>query len=235
MIFKKKVLFILHVPPPVHGSAVIGMQIKQSSIINSEFNCHFINLGTSRSINEIGKKEFFKLLRFVSILFKVLFQLIIFRSKHCYFAITAKGPAFYKDAFIIIFLKIFRVKLIYHFHNKGVSLRQDKWFDNLLYRIIFVNSELILLSKFLYPDVQKYFSKEDIYFCPNGIPDKARNNLGHFCKDKDSLVNILFFSNLIESKGVYILLEACEILKQNNVNSIFLNILIKKINKQNPY
>ena len=174
-------------------------------------------MGTSVSIDEIGKQGFVKLYRFAVIWFNVLRQLIIFRPKLCYFAITAKGPAFYKDASIVLLLKIFGVKLIYHFHNKGVSTRQDKWLDNLLYKIVFKNSEVILLSKHLYLDVQKYVSKVNIHYCPNGKPDAAGSNFGSHFKAEKTSVNILFLSNLIESKGVYVLLEACEILHDKQV------------------
>ena len=214
----KKILFILHIPPPVHGSAMVGMQIKHSSVINKEFDCHYVNLGTSVGLDEIGKRGFVKLFRFSAIWFNVFRQLIIFRPKLCYFAITAKGPAFYKDASIVMLLKIFGVKLVYHFHNKGVSTRQDKWLDNLLYKIIFKNAEVILLSKYLYPDIKKYVPKERIHYCPNGIRDVVSSGSLLVLKEVNTKVNILFLSNLIESKGVYLLLEACEILHNKQIN-----------------
>jgi glycosyltransferase involved in cell wall biosynthesis len=217
--FANKILFLLHVPPPVHGSSVIGMQIKNSIKINEEFDCRYVDLGTSTSIDEIGKGGFVKLFRFAAIWFSVLRLLITFRPKLCYFAITAKGPAFYKDASIALLFKIFGVKLVYHFHNKGVSSRQDKWLDNLLYRIIFKNEAVILLSKHLYPDIQKYVSKERIHFCPNGIPDVSGSNSVLVLKEDKTIVNILFLSNLIESKGVFVLLDACKIL--NNKQAPF--------------
>lgn len=36
--------------------------------------------------------------------------------------LTAKGAGFYKDFVIILLVKLFKVKIIYHFHNKGVAL-----------------------------------------------------------------------------------------------------------------
>lgn len=215
---KKKILFILHIPPPVHGSSVIGMQIKNSTKINDEFDCLYINLGTSVSIDEIGKRGFVKLFRFASIWFNVLGQLIIFRPELCYFAITAKGSAFYKDASIIFLMKIFGIKLVYHFHNKGVSTRQDKWVDNLLYRFVFENNDVILLSKHLYPDIQKYVPKKKVHYCPNGIPDLVGDKLESIKNEENRIVEILFLSNLIQSKGVYFLLEACAILLKKQVS-----------------
>lgn len=214
---KKRILFILHVPPPVHGSSVIGFQIKNSIILNDKFECSYINLGTSTSIDEIGKRGLTKLFRFGTIWFNVLSELIKFKPELCYFAITAKGAAFYKDAFIAILMKIFGVKLVYHFHNKGVSVRQDKWIDNLLYRFVFKNTDAILLSRFLYPDIQKYIPKERVYYCPNGIPDVVGNDVIPL-KSQDKIVQILFLSNLIESKGVFVLLDACKLLHQKQVS-----------------
>jgi hypothetical protein len=35
---KNKILFILHLPPPVHGAAMMGKYIQESKIINTKFN-----------------------------------------------------------------------------------------------------------------------------------------------------------------------------------------------------
>ena len=52
---RPKIIFIIHYPPPVHGSAVVGGYIKESKLINDEFECRYINMGTSISIDQIGK------------------------------------------------------------------------------------------------------------------------------------------------------------------------------------
>ena len=210
------ILFILHWPPPVHGSSIVGQQIKDSKIINSNFNCNFINLGTSKTINEIGKNGLIKIFRYFSIINKVFLFLSKQRPNLCYFALTVTGVAFFKDALLIILIKLFNVKLIYHFHNKGVRIKQSKIIYKLLYRVIFKNAEAILLSKFLYPDVQRFIPLEKINICYNGIvPYDGSKTIRN--KNNNEIVKILFLSNLIESKGVFVLLEACSILKQKNV------------------
>jgi glycosyltransferase involved in cell wall biosynthesis len=195
------------------------MQIKNSSLINDVFDCTYVNLGTSTTIDEIGKRGLTKLFRFVSIWFNVLYQLIKFKPELCYFAITAKGPAFYKDASIAMLLKVSGVKLVYHFHNKGVSTKHTKWLDNLVYQLVFKNSDVILLSKYLYPDIEKYVPNERVHYCPNGIPDVVDSNLVLILKEEErTAVSILFLSNLIASKGIYVLLEACKILHNKKLN-----------------
>lgn len=210
----KKVLFILHIPPPIHGSAVVGSYIKNSSLINGSFNCRYINLSTSVSVEEIGRKGIGKLIRYLSLIWKVNKQLLIFCPDICYLSINSKGAGFYKDSLIVLLVKFFGVKPVYHFHNKGISERQNKFFDNLLYRIVFRNADVILLSKNLYPDIFKYVSESRVHYCPNGIPE----NKSIERKEGGEPVELLFLSHLIKSKGVIVLIEANGILRDKGVH-----------------
>ena len=65
------VLFILHLPPPVHGAAMVGQYIRDSKLINSTFDCHYINLTTAESLQDIGKVGLKKLWRFLMLLITV--------------------------------------------------------------------------------------------------------------------------------------------------------------------
>ena len=236
MIKENKILFLLHLPPPVHGSSVVGLFIAESERLNMEFKCTYVNLLASQNVAETGKINIRKLLGFVPVIFRIISTLILNRPKLCYLALTTTGAAFYKDLFLVGILKIFRIKYIYHLHNKGISINQHKAFNRTCYRFVFKNAQVILLSKHLYPDIQSFVSESNIHICPNGIPDsfpfskinssetsmqdlKNQNNLANRIQDieKSKPVQILFLSNLIESKGVYILLDACAILKNKNI------------------
>ncbi len=213
-----RILFIVHFPPPVHGSSLMGLQIKENRRINETYDCHYINLGTSKTLDEIGKNLLIKQFRYIDIIFKVIRSLIFFRPNLCYLALTAEGSAFYKDTLLISIVKLFRVKLVYHFQNKGVRNSQDNFLDNLLYRFVFKNINVILLSSHLYPDIQKYIKCDFVYYCPNcpsGTQSLDTNIDLHIINSKPK---ILFLGNMIETKGVYILLDACKILKQKKID-----------------
>jgi glycosyltransferase involved in cell wall biosynthesis len=211
----EKILFILHLPPPVHGASMVGQFIKESAKINQPFNARYINLGTSRSVNDIGRNPLRKVFGYLSILFSTLRQLLFRRPALVYMTLTAKGMGFYKDAIISLLAKWFGVPLVLHFHNKGVSNRQDHSLDHFFYKKIFKNTRVILLSKYLYPDVKKYVREADVYYCPNGIP-QLKSGEGNK-KSANNQVQLLFLSNLIASKGVFVLLEALKILKEKNL------------------
>jgi glycosyltransferase involved in cell wall biosynthesis len=212
----KKVLFILHIPPPVHGSSMVGKFIKDSFLINNTFNTSYIYLGTSKTINEIGKNPLGKINGYVSIVYKTLQQLLTNKPVMVYLAINARGIGFYKDVVIALLVKLFGIQLVLHFHSKGVALNQDQFIDNLLYKWVFKNTKVILLSKYLYADIKKYVNNSNVYYCSNGIPklnDTIRKE-----KNKNSVVQLLFLSNLIKSKGVIVLLESLQILMNKGLN-----------------
>lgn len=213
---KPKLLLILHLPPPLHGSAVVGNQIKNSFLINDKFLCEYINLSTSRSLEEIGRTGLKKFILYFTILFRVFRCLLFNRYDLCYIAITSKGIAFYKDFVVCVLVKIFRTRIIYHMHNKGVRLREDKLFDNFLYKVTFFNSNVILLSDLLFSDIKKYVNKERTFVCPNGICAPS-DNFSRIENEGD-FVKILFLSNLIESKGIFVLLNSCLVLKQKGLS-----------------
>ncbi|MGB5418844.1 glycosyltransferase, partial [Algibacter sp.] len=97
----------------------------------------------------------------------------------------------------------------------GVSSRQNKALDHFLYKRVFKNAKVILLSKHLFSDISKYVKVENVYYCPNGIPEiSLKESNSNF---KNETVQLLFLSNLIESKGVYVLLEALSILKSKSI------------------
>ena len=113
-------------------------------------------------------------------------------------------------------IKIFQVRIVYHLHNKGITNNQTKFLYNILYKFVFNNTQVILLSNKLYFDVKKYVPKDRVYFCSNGIP-KIISNIS-LKKPHSNTIQILFLSNLINSKGVYVLLDACKILMNKNIN-----------------
>lgn len=212
---QKKVIYLLHLPPPVHGSSVIGKAIQESKIINEVYENRYINLLVSRRINETGKLSLLKAFRFIGAWFKLLFELIKKKPDVCYLALTVKGVAFYKDVFLVGLLRLFGIKRIYHLHHKGVENNKVHIIDKMLYNFVFRNAHVILLSNYLYTDIKEFVSESYIHICPNGIKDNIKTTLVIRRNEK---VKILFLSNLLLTKGVNILLEACSILKHNGVD-----------------
>lgn len=208
---KPTILFILHLPPPVHGAAMVGKYIHDSIVINGSFDCHYINLTTARDLADIGKVGMRKIKQFYTLLKQIRREVKHLRPGLVYVTPNACGGALYKDFVVVQMLKQMGCRVVVHYHNKGVCTRQDRWFDNLLYRRFFKRLKVILLADTLYSDVKKYVSRDDVYVCPNGIPETLTEEPE--AERNNKIPHLLFLSNMLESKGVLVLLDACKILK----------------------
>lgn len=210
-----KILFIAPLPPPIHGSSMVSQYIKDSKLITDAFKCDFINLSTSRRMEEIGKRNIKKILRFITSYFILLLKLLTHRYDLCYLAITCHGIGFLKDAPFVLLCKLFQSKVVIHQHNKGMSNCVNRWPYRYLLPLVYHKTKVILLSWFLYDDISKVVKREQVMICPNGIPEieNPKSNI-------NAMPNLLFLSNLIESKGIYVLLDACEILKEKGYRFI---------------
>ena len=210
---KPKILLLLHFPPPIHGSSVVGLSIKESRKINTLFNCTFIDLMASKKMSESGKFTFRKILYSLWVLFSVLKQLLKHKPDLCYLALTTTGAAFRRDVLIVLLLRMFNVKRVYHLHNKGIKTRSRNKINQLFYSFVFKGANIIILSESLYQDISEISNRNMVNICSNGIKKaKTFNRIGN-----KKIPNILFLSNLIEAKGVFVLINACKIIAEKNI------------------
>lgn len=218
---KPEILFICPLPPPVHGSSIVSQSIKDSAVLNEAFEMDFVNLSTSRKVEEIGKQSLMlyakKVLRFIGIYTSTLWKLIIHRYDLCYLAITCHGVGFLKDAPFVLLCKLFRRKIVIHQHNKGMAKDVDRPFYRWLLPLVYKNAKVILLSWHLYPDIEKVVKREDVMICPNGIKPTVNPN---FQRLPNNIPHILFLSNLLIDKGVLVLLDALKILKDKGYSFV---------------
>lgn len=209
---KPRVLFIMHLPPPVHGPAVMGTLIRDSREIAGSFDCRYLNLSASSSLEEVGKGSIHKL-RF---LFRLLRQegsiLRRWKPDLVYVTPTSTLPSLWKDFFVIRMARRKGVRVLLHFHNKGVAARSSRWLDDCVYRKLFTDAGVILLSEALIPDVEKYVPAGRISICPNGLdyPGCRRES-------REGIPRLLFLSNLLPGKGIVDLLDACALLRKRDI------------------
>lgn len=209
-----RILFLATFPPPIHGSAVVSEQIRNSKVINGAFRGDYVNLGTSRGMDEIGKAGAWlsvkKLWRFAGSFARTFWLLLTHRYDLCYLAITCHGVGFLKDAPFVLLCKMFGRKIVIHQHNKGMSKDVDRPVYRWLLPLVYKNAKVILLSWHLYPDIEKVVKREDVMICPNGIKPTVDSD---FVRKPNKIPHILFLSNLLIDKGVLVLLDALKILK----------------------
>lgn len=214
---KPRILFIMHMPPPVHGASMVGKYIHDSETVNSEFDCRYINLTTARSIDDVNRFRVGKIFDLLRLVRRMFSEVRHFRPDLVYFTANSCGMPFYRDYILVRVLKLMRCRITVHYHNKGVASCQNGFINDILYRRFFNGIKVIQLSELLYYDIEKYVRREDVFVCNNGIPAlpyRPKEESEPDCK----ALNILFLSNMMVQKGVWTLLEACRILKDKGLD-----------------
>lgn len=230
-----RILYLAPLPPPVHGSAMVSEQIRNSKVVLEAFDGDFVNISTSRKMCEIGKGGLWltlqKTIRFLVSFLKTLGLLLTHRYDLCYCAITCHGSGFLKDAPFVLLCKLFRRKILIHQHNRGMAKDVDRPIYHWLLPLVYKNTKVILLSWYLYPDIERVVKRENILVCPNGIKPIPYDE----CKrTANNIPHILFLSNLMIDKGVYVLLDALKIISNRGISFVcdFVGSETKELNSE---
>ena len=223
---KLKLLCILHYSPPVHGASKVGDFIKESKVLNENFECKFIKIKSSYTIGDIGKVNIKKFYYVAELYFKVLWALVVFRPDKIYFTASIRSVAFYRDLLLSILWKSYRIfkkiPVFYHYHTKGVDEFVSASNKNLILTKFFIKDiDLVLLSPLLEKDFEKVKTYNKVFFLPNGVEDSFKQqNFDQFIQakyKKIEQIELLYLSNMIKEKGYFEVLKLAKEIKNENV------------------
>ncbi len=209
----KKILFIVQLPPPIHGASLVNSYVVNNPFIRENFFCKVLPLQFANSVANIGKFSVRKILLTPVFTARLIWTLFIFRPTLVYYNFAPSGPAFYRDALYALIIKAFGIKLVLHLHGRGVAENSSKrrW-KTWLYKQVFKNTFPICLAERLSSDFRNvHFGK--YYVLTNAVP--LQLNLPR--KKDHSYPTFIFLSNLYKSKGILTFLESMKILKQSGI------------------
>lgn len=196
---------------------MIGMQIK--AIIEARNDdSKVLNLSTSKTLQNIGKISIIKLLSVVSKLLRVLYHIITYKPSLVYLSPSLLGIALYRDVAIKFMCIILRRRTVLHIHNRPVIHRQNSYINTIIYKLLFYKSDVILLSPYLYDELSDYIGRNRTYFCANGVFVQKK------FRSKSNKTRILWFSNLLKSKGIDIFLEVIKELESRGLENLEFHI-----------
>jgi len=195
---------------------MMGKYIHDSPLVNHSFDCRFINLSASANVDEVGKLSLRKVIFLLTNMWGVVKAVLRDGPKLVYITPTSGGWGFYRDFIMVKILLLLRVKIVMHFHNKSSKEWVEKRGNLILTKSFFKGVRIILLDEILYPERAPFISKRKVFFCPNGIPSTAPPE--NLLRSENTKVHFLFLSNMMEGKGVFVLLETCLVLKRSGLN-----------------
>ncbi len=117
-----KLLIFAHVPPPVHGQAIMVEHLLAGLETASNLEVHHIDARVSDEINEVGGISPAKILRFIGYCLKA----IGLRLRHgirtvYYIPAPAKRSAILRDLLFLILVKPFFPRVVLHWHAIGLG------------------------------------------------------------------------------------------------------------------
>lgn len=213
-----KLLCVMNLPPPIHGASVINQQIALSPIINACFRLEIVPLSFAATIFDLQRPSLGKAVKAIATLLRLIEGLLGERPSLAYYTIAPSGGAFYRDALFSAVISLFGVPLVFHLHGKGIARNLTNPLKRLIYRLTFRNARVILLSHLLRQDISDLVPGERTYIVPNGIPDDGVPNCVSELVSPGETPRILFLSNMVETKGPLVLVEALGILKARGLS-----------------
>jgi len=204
----KKVLVLGKLPPPYIGPSV-ATEIILNSDLRNRFKLVHLDTKINSHLRSFGKWSFGKILKNFSLYAKMIKLLVSRKPDLALIPISQTGTGFLKDSFFILLASLFRKKILLHLRGSHFKT----WLDNapVLTRryvrfILKRCAGVIVLGNNLRYIFKDHFSHERIFVIPNGANYHFPEKIPH------PTMQILYFSNLLGTKGVRDVFNAVEIL-----------------------
>lgn len=215
-----KILMFGILPPPINGQAIITKFLYET--LKEDFDVIFVDNANSGNNRISFKRAFYtfsKLLDAKKVLKVQNIDVI-------YFVPSTNILGHIRDLLLLYFCKSHKVKkYVIQFHSGNV-LNFNKLFMRFSSNALLKKADKVIFSsEILYKNSDLNINNEKVEFIPNTIrtqlelsPTDLIEKLERGRKNKK--MNILYLSNLIESKGYFDVLKAAKLCKDNGLTNI---------------
>ena len=210
---RPRLLCLMQLPPPIHGVTVVNQTIANSELLASRFEIEVLPLAFAASLEDLDRPTVRKLGRMLETCARLAHALVTRRPDAVYFTLAPTGAAFYRDCAFVAIMKLAGVPRIYHLHGKGIRARLATPWRRRLYRWAFREAWVIHLAERLAADLEDLVPRARVSIVPNGVAERRALDRG----ERGARPRLLFLSNMIESKGPLVLLEALGLLSARGV------------------
>lgn len=212
---KTKILVVGQTPPPYGGQAMIIKKIIDAKYDNAIV--YSIRMSFSKEMASMGKLELAKIFHLFEVIIKIFYYRLRYNIKVLYY--PPSGPiknAIFRDVLILISTRWLFSKVIFQYFAGGISeyYKTASKYEKVIMRCAYSKADLSLRpSKYSPNDGKEFNCKKEMIF-PWGVEDNYHE---YSNKKLNDIINILFVGVLKESKGILVLLRACNILRKKKL------------------
>lgn len=206
---RPRLLVIGGLPPPFIGPT-IALNIVLRSDLAKDFEVLHLDTSDHRGSETLGRHDFTNYFLSIKSYFRLMAMLFRYRPDLVYLPICQTTAGFLRDSAYIVTCGVFRRKIVIHL--RGGYFREmfenQSWLMKLYVRRVLAGVDAaIVLGESLRYIFEGLLPKERIVVVPNG---------GDFLYDRELRANgeprmVLFLSNLQETKGVFEVLGAAQL------------------------
>lgn len=213
---KIKILVLGQIPPPFHGQAMMIHRLVKADF--QHLKIFHVRMAFSESVKSVGRFNLKKLLHLPLLICQTLYIAFKYRITILYY--PPAGPNLnpvLRDILILLCIRPFFKKTIFHFRAAGVSeflVRSSKVLRYLGRTVYNHPNAAIQLSELNPPD-GRYFNAEKVFVIENGLEDAFMPFI-NLRKESTPQLKILYTGAVSETKGILVILEAAKILREQN-------------------
>jgi glycosyltransferase involved in cell wall biosynthesis len=211
----KKVLIIGPFPEPISGVSLANKVVKEILDTSADFKSDIINTSYTVFEDAIGSFSIKKLFFFLKMNFSVL---KVFKNDIIY---ITPGQTFFgitKYAMFILLSSILKKEIIIHVHGNHLGkqyLELTGVKKSFFYFLVSKFTKGIVLSASLKQNLTPFLKEKNIHVLYNFAQNYLIDN---DVKVDNSILKISYLSNLMEEKGIFLLLDSLKELERKNIN-----------------
>lgn len=218
---KKKVAFVLTIPPPFGGGEIVSLEL-----FHKLENLYYFILikQKNHSKSKQGNIDISSYLRGIKYLFKVLYGIITIRPTILYIGVPKDFSTFFRNSIAIVFAKLLRIRVYGEIHGMSFLFLNNK-FKYRYYKFIINKIDKIRVLGF---SIKEYLHntgyKNKIYVINNGIsgPTNISENKRNIINDK---LKFIYIGGISENKGFFKVIELLSMLEKSNIYNWELNVI----------
>lgn len=225
---KVNLLVIGSFPPPYHGSSIYLQNLFELITADVELKINVIDTSDHRNdISNLGRFDLINVWTALKSLLKLFITLLAKRVDIVYIPISQNMLAYLRDGLFIILAKLFKRKVVVHLHGShffDFCQKSPFIYKNFIDITISKVDGAIVLGEKLRYIFEKWLPRDKIFVLPNFVfkPSTLENaiyeNREVFTSRIDKPIRITYLGNIIESKGIFDLIEAVKILLSKGYN-----------------